>query len=247
LSTGITLHRGYNYPALQESLGCSSHQQQCTTGHLEASLTFGNCLTYSVHRANSALPSVPKALNYQTLGFTASTAMSLPAGRVLRRAVQRNPAAGIFGVLPAVTAGFHTATAARRHETSKAGKGPTDEEIASVAGSYARTDDSITVEYPPDEQLPTSKPVAGAGRAGANVFPTLATFSLQGKVGVVTGGARGLGLVMGRKSLLHLKRNRRLIVCVLRGDGHQRRRSSHCRPQQYVPPFSLPLRRPVGR
>lgn len=245
-------------------MGCSSHQQQCTTGHLEASLTFGNCLTYSVHRANSALPSVPKALNYQTLGFTASTAMSLPAGRVLRRAVQRNPAAGIFGVLPAagptppsrlrirdavpaVTAGFHTATAARRHETSKAGKGPTDEEIASVAGSYARTDDSITVEYPPDEQLPTSKPVAGAGRAGANVFPTLATFSLQGKVGVVTGGARGLGLVMGRKSLLHLKRNRRLIVCVLRGDGHQRRRSSHCRPQQYVPPFSLPLRRPVGR
>lgn len=71
--------------------------------------------------------------------------------------------------------------------------------MAAVAGSYARTDDSITVEYPPDEQLPSSKPVAGAGRAGANVFPTLATFSLQGKVGVVTGGARGLGLVMGRK------------------------------------------------
>lgn len=39
---------------------------------------------------------------------------------------------------------------------------------------------------------------SGIGRAGQNVFPTLATFSLQGKVGVVTGGARGLGLVMGQ-------------------------------------------------
>ncbi|KAK3394266.1 hypothetical protein B0H63DRAFT_460476 [Podospora didyma] len=67
-----------------------------------------------------------------------------------------------------------------------------------AGGSYARTDDSITVEYPPDHKLPASKPVAGAGRAGANVFPTLAAFSLQGNVGVVTGGARGLGLVMGQ-------------------------------------------------
>ncbi len=77
---------------------------------------------------------------------------------------------------------------------------PPNDEIASAAGSGARTDDSITVEYPPDEQLPSSKPVAGAGRAGANVLPTLAAFSLQGKVGVVTGGARGLGLVMARRS-----------------------------------------------
>lgn len=71
--------------------------------------------------------------------------------------------------------------------------------LAVAAGAFARTDESIKVEYPPEEQLPSSEPVAGAGRAGANVFPTLATFSLQGKVGVVTGGARGLGLVMGRK------------------------------------------------
>lgn len=150
--------------------------------------------------------------------------MSLPARRVLRSAVQRASAARILGILPAAgptppnrlrvrdavpatTAGFHTAPVARKQEASKGDTAqtataakPTDEEIASVAGSYARTDDSITVEYPPDEQLPTSKPVAGAGRAGANVFPTLATFSLQGKVGVVTGGARGLGLVMGRRS-----------------------------------------------
>lgn len=68
------------------------------------------------------------------------------------------------------------------------------------AGAFARTDDSITVEYPEDpSKLPSSQPVdSGIGRAGQNVFPTLATFSLQGKVGVVTGGARGLGLVMGQ-------------------------------------------------
>ncbi|KAF3768679.1 putative D-arabinitol dehydrogenase ArbD [Cryphonectria parasitica EP155] len=61
------------------------------------------------------------------------------------------------------------------------------------AGSFARTDDSITVEYPEEHELPSSVPVAGAGR-----HPTLATFSLEGRVGVVTGGARGLGLVMGQ-------------------------------------------------
>lgn len=66
------------------------------------------------------------------------------------------------------------------------------------AGSFARTDDSITVEYPKENELPPSEPVSGAGRAGMHVYPTLATFSLEGKVGVVTGGARGLGLVMGQ-------------------------------------------------
>lgn len=64
--------------------------------------------------------------------------------------------------------------------------------------SNASTDDSITVKYPADHELPSSEPVRGAGRAGVNVLPTLATFSLEGKVGVVTGGARGLGLVMGQ-------------------------------------------------
>lgn len=66
------------------------------------------------------------------------------------------------------------------------------------AGSFARTDDTITVEYPKENELPLSEPVSGAGRAGMHVYPTLATFSLEGKVGVVTGGARGLGLVMGQ-------------------------------------------------
>jgi hypothetical protein len=151
--------------------------------------------------------------------------MSQSAGRVLRSAAQRTSTARIFGnpasTTPArlrtrdplrATAGFHSVPAVcAKHNNSNSNsnsnstqttaeqKNQADQSIAAAAGSYARTDDSITVEYPPDSQLPSSKPVAGAGRAGANVFPTLATFSLQGKVGVVTGGARGLGLVMGRK------------------------------------------------
>ena len=61
-------------------------------------------------------------------------------------------------------------------------------------GSFARTDDSIQVEYPEEGQLPSSVPVQGRG--GQHFKRTLASFSLEGKVGVITGGARGLGLVM---------------------------------------------------
>ncbi|KAK0749438.1 hypothetical protein B0T18DRAFT_105626 [Schizothecium vesticola] len=64
------------------------------------------------------------------------------------------------------------------------------------AKSAARTDESIAVTYPDPSAVPPSEPVVGAG--GAHGLPTLATFSLQGRVGVVTGGARGLGLVMGQ-------------------------------------------------
>lgn len=111
----------------------------------------------------------------------------------------------------AVAAGFHTVPAARRQENGDGSDGnnksqnaaqnkkPTRDALAPTAGSFARIDESITVEYPAEHQLPSSMPVEGTDRAGAHVFPTLATFSLQGKVAVVTGGARGLGLVMGRK------------------------------------------------
>lgn len=59
-------------------------------------------------------------------------------------------------------------------------------------GTFARTKNTIQVEYPDD--LPKSAPVQGRG---ANKR-TLASFSLEGRVGVVTGGARGLGLVMSQ-------------------------------------------------
>lgn len=62
-------------------------------------------------------------------------------------------------------------------------------------GSASRTDDSIVYQHPDDEsELPSSKPVQGRGRN----LRTLASFSLEDKVGVVTGGARGLGLVMSQ-------------------------------------------------
>lgn len=63
-------------------------------------------------------------------------------------------------------------------------------------GSYSRTDPDVTVEYPEDHELPSSKPVRGHG--GGFAKPTLASFSLEDKVTIVTGGARGLGLVMGQ-------------------------------------------------
>ncbi|RYP24119.1 hypothetical protein DL767_008649 [Monosporascus sp. MG133] len=67
---------------------------------------------------------------------------------------------------------------------------------APVPGGFARTDESITVEYPEEGELPPSAPIQGRG--GQHMKRTLASFSLEGKVGVVTGGARGLGLVMGQ-------------------------------------------------
>lgn len=63
-------------------------------------------------------------------------------------------------------------------------------------GSFARTDDSITVEYPEEGELPPSVPIQGRG--GQHMKRTLASFSLQDKVGIVTGGARGLGLITGQ-------------------------------------------------
>jgi D-arabinose 1-dehydrogenase-like Zn-dependent alcohol dehydrogenase len=62
-------------------------------------------------------------------------------------------------------------------------------------GQYARTDESITVEYP-EEDLPRGKPIQGRG--GPHFKKTLASFSLEGKTAIVTGGARGLGLVMAQ-------------------------------------------------
>lgn len=63
-------------------------------------------------------------------------------------------------------------------------------------GQFSRTDKTIQIEYPEEGELPSSKPVQGRG--GFHFKRTLASFSLEGRVGVVTGGARGLGLVMSQ-------------------------------------------------
>ncbi|KAK7539140.1 D-arabinitol 2-dehydrogenase [Phyllosticta citricarpa] len=63
-------------------------------------------------------------------------------------------------------------------------------------GQFARTDESVRYEYPGEEYLPSSRPAQG--RAGWHFKRTLASFSLEGRTGIVTGGARGLGLVMAQ-------------------------------------------------
>ncbi|KAL9120731.1 MAG: hypothetical protein Q9187_002710, partial [Circinaria calcarea] len=63
-------------------------------------------------------------------------------------------------------------------------------------GSFARTDKAVRVRYPEERDMPRSSPVQGRG--GLHFKRTLASFSLEGRVGVVTGGARGLGLVMSQ-------------------------------------------------
>lgn len=64
-------------------------------------------------------------------------------------------------------------------------------------GSQSRTDNTIVVEYPEEtSDFPKEPPVQGRG--GPHLRRTLAQFSLEGRTGVVTGGARGLGLVMAQ-------------------------------------------------
>ncbi|KAI4200910.1 MAG: hypothetical protein LQ350_003596 [Teloschistes chrysophthalmus] len=71
-----------------------------------------------------------------------------------------------------------------------------DEGDHSHAGSFSRTDNTVSIEYPGEDAEPTSLPVQGRG--GMHFKRTLASFSLEGRVGIVTGGARGLGLVMSQ-------------------------------------------------
>ena len=61
-------------------------------------------------------------------------------------------------------------------------------------GSQARTDQSIVVEYPESTDIPAEPTVQGRG--GPHLKRTLPQFSLEGRTTVITGGARGLGLVM---------------------------------------------------
>lgn len=63
-------------------------------------------------------------------------------------------------------------------------------------GKYARTDENVVIEYPDDENMPRSPVVQGRG--GMHFKRTLAQFSLENKVTLVTGGAHGLGLVMAQ-------------------------------------------------
>jgi hypothetical protein len=76
--------------------------------------------------------------------------------------------------------------------TTKAPEGASGEH----EGRFARTDESVQIPYPPDSEMP-AQPIV-QGRGGMHFKRTLAQFSLENKVSMVTGGARGLGLVMAQ-------------------------------------------------
>ena len=67
-------------------------------------------------------------------------------------------------------------------------------------GAFGRTDNTIRIEHPEDSEHPPSVPVQGRG--GLHFKRTLASFTLENKVAVVTGGARGLGLVMSQACVI---------------------------------------------
>ncbi len=67
-------------------------------------------------------------------------------------------------------------------------------------GSFSRTDNTVQISQPEDHEMPRSVPVQGRG--GPHLKRTLPSFSLEGRVGIVTGGARGLGLVMSQALIL---------------------------------------------
>lgn len=97
-------------------------------------------------------------------------------------------------------------TAIRQLSTTPFLREPTDKEYDDATtsappgasgeheGQFARTDAKVQFEHPEEQHYPKSQVVIGRG--GEHSQRTLASFSMEGKVGVVTGGARGLGLVM---------------------------------------------------
>ncbi|EPQ31965.1 uncharacterized protein PFL1_00164 [Pseudozyma flocculosa PF-1] len=66
---------------------------------------------------------------------------------------------------------------------------------------FARTVDEVTIPYPDDSTRHPSKDVGHSttgGKVGRHTQRTLASFSMEGKVCVVTGAARGLGNLIAR-------------------------------------------------
>lgn len=159
--------------------------------------------TFIAFHTNSSQSTALTYLNMSSFSRAAGAALRVvgrrptvaPATTVTTTTAGRPAAAITNPVLALKNQQARTYVKESRHRPQASNR---DKSEPTHAGTFARTDDSITVEYPEDHELPSSGPVAGAGRAGLQVYPTLATFSLQGNVGVVTGGARGLGLVMGQ-------------------------------------------------
>ncbi|EXJ62362.1 gluconate 5-dehydrogenase [Cladophialophora yegresii CBS 114405] len=125
--------------------------------------------------------------------------------RVLRHAsrrvanIPRTPIASSFRPLSTTTPRALRPTLSQLNKDDPYHKASTEATGTSAGpheGSASRTDREIVVEYPPEEDFPQDRPLRGRG--GVQYVKTLPTFSLEGRTAVVTGGARGLGLVMGQ-------------------------------------------------
>lgn len=89
-----------------------------------------------------------------------------------------------------------TSTTKLYKEDKRSAKELTGSDDTAHEGSFSRTDNTVSFQYPAEHDIPRSAVVQGRG--GLHFKRTLASFSLEGRVGVVTGGARGLGLVMAQ-------------------------------------------------
>ena len=118
--------------------------------------------------------------------FAASRALA----RSSRLTRVHNPQITISITKPIYTVRPITCSTKLYKEDKRTGSG-TDHE-----GSFARTSNAVRVEYPEEHEFPKS--TALQGRGGMHFKRTLPSFSLEGRVGVITGGARGLGLVMSQ-------------------------------------------------
>jgi D-arabinitol 2-dehydrogenase len=92
------------------------------------------------------------------------------------------------------------ASSSRQNDKFELPNGTNGNGNSKFEGTLARTDSAVKVEHPSESELPKSEPVQGRG--GAHHKRTLSSFSLEGKVGVVTGGARGLGLMMSQALII---------------------------------------------
>lgn len=123
---------------------------------------------------------------------------------IARAATVQAPRAAIRPVQPAISSIRHFTSSPSRLDKDSQNEDSVNAattsgepgESGDHEGQYARTRDDIVVEYPEEKDLPPSNPVVGRG--GEHSKRTLASFSMEGKVAVVTGGARGLGLVMAQ-------------------------------------------------
>jgi D-arabinitol 2-dehydrogenase len=170
----------------------------------ESRLAARTCTKHSFSLDMPSHSTSPNIRHLQQPAGAMATLRALPLIRAIppTSTFSRIPKIPRFAPLPLLTEriqSFHITPAPLSNGSSTSNKNKSAEKTKpALGGSYARTNGAITVEFPESGEMPSSRLVSGTDRAGASVFPTLATFSLQGKVGVVTGGARGLGLVMGQ-------------------------------------------------